>query len=481
MIKIFRFNDTGCRKLSGLFGCDKSPVMLEYEERTRLETVAEKKCGSYEELNIISSGCNPDGEHFYLAFATTEESLTGSLVLIVTGKTMNMYKLKNCYNEGENAYGQEEWYTDYNTVTFLEHYFPRNLYIKWIVCCPDENSCVIFRIAAEQEFKCDTMEYELSQEKGAFECFGEIYFDGKYKELKSCGQISPETTPEDFFRFSTEIAEEERTKRDSEEEEIEIFLLEDRESSFLDSKIIFEKLDPFTKPLVYKVLFEPDLLDYTLSTVTLELSEDTFVEYGIESIWKEADLIKESMELIDKLKGRCRGLALNLVPADSIVYNDGDVESRDLILNDQVVTRKNGSMAGCIRNNVSVSATVFKPDAKKLRALLRDNLPYDISSVTFGLYIPDHFSCETWNEWMNTILKNFTLIYSDEKEGLVMMLEKDVYLAAKYVAETDSISMKISTRYPFQMSNKLKEKDISDLIDYFIFSRAYDESEEEDE
>ena len=240
---------------------------------------------------------------------------------------------------------------------------------------------------------------------------------------------------------------------------------------------ILKELDPFTKPLVYKVLFQTNLMSYKLSTVTLELSRDTNIEIGMESMWKEADLIRDSEEIASSLTGRCKGLALNLVPSDSLIYMDKEVKSRNLILNDPLVTRKNGSLTGCIRNNISVSVTVHRPDAEKLKALLNEDLPYDITSVTFGLYIGDQLACDVWDEWLEKIRGNFTVIYCDAREGIVLMVARDIYLSAKYDEENNHISMKISTKYPFQMKGTLIEKDMSDLIDYII----YYGSEEADE
>ena len=212
--------------------------------------------------------------------------------------------------------------------------------------------------------------------------------------------------------------------------------------------------------------------DYTLSTAAIEVSEDTAVEIGPQcSTLTKADLIMETDQIEKKLTGKARGLALNLLPQEKkhLLYEDGIIESRNLILEDPVVSMKVGSTVGSVKHNISVSATVHQPNHENIRTLLKADLPYDLASITFGLYLSeaDEDGCKdkSWLTWMNKMRRTNTVICSDSR-GIQMMVAEDVYITVKFDEDTSLLYLKISTRYPSQMKYKLKDEAVvKEIID----------------
>lgn len=111
--------------------------------------------------------------------------------------------------------------------------------------------------------------------------------------------------------------------------------------------------------------------------------------------------------------------------------------------------------------------------------MFRKKLPYDITSITYGIYpIYDKRSpLDIWEDWINSIRNNFTVLYSDKKEGIKILLMKDVFLTAKFDEETGYINLKLSTRHPDQMEYKMREDIISDLINAITSDFLEDDDE----
>lgn len=242
---------------------------------------------------------------------------------------------------------------------------------------------------------------------------------------------------------------------------------EEDKMSFIFDSIVKDLKGVFESNILVKNGLTPD---YTLSTVTIEVSEDTMVEICPHvSNFTKADLIMDTEQTEKRLIGNVRGLATNLLhqSRSHLINKDGTIESRDLILEDPVVSMKSGSTVGSIKNNVSVSATVHQPNREFLRELLGAKLPYDISSLTFGLYLRESEEVDgrldSWLTWMNKMRKANTVICSDS-QGIKMMVAEDVYITAKFDEDTSHIYLKISTRYPSQMKYKLKDDAVVNKI-----------------